>query len=112
MIDPRLAAHLAPFMAMDQITVERSSSAAIDAVGDPVNDYVTVYSGPGTLIDAGAAELALAQQRGTVVDKVLPLPLGTDVIDGDWVISGASRYEVVSTDDLRLYRRLLLRKVG
>lgn len=95
----------------DAISVQRSTESTVDSEGDPVGGRSTVLEGRGTLASVKATEQLVAAQRNTTVDKALLVELGMDVVEGDWVTANGSTYEVVSAEDRRLQRRLLMRKV-
>lgn len=95
---------------MDAITIQRPSGTA-DSEGNPTGTRTTVAEMRGTLASISATESLTASQRNTVIDKALAVALGTDVMEGDRVTVNGVTYEVVSTDNRRLYRRALMRIV-
>ena len=100
-------------MSLDSILVERPSPTA-DSEGNASSARTMVPVTRGTLSIARSSDILLAGQRGTRVDRILSLQLGSDVRGGDFVtdLTSGHKYETVEVVDRRLYRRAILRRVG
>lgn len=109
-VHPQLADSVSDFLRIDTITVTRSNTT-VDAEGVPVPGGTVVLEKYGTFAAVSAQEQLVAQERGTTIDKALNVELGVDLHEGD-LVSDANgvAYEVITAEDRRLERRLLLRK--
>lgn len=100
-----------PLLRFDAFTAQRPNGTAVDSEGDSTGGRSTILNGRATLASVSAREQLVATQRNTTVDKALLLEPGLDVIEGDWVTVHGVLYEVVSAEDRRLDRRLLMRRI-
>jgi hypothetical protein len=84
--------------------------SGVDAEGNPNATPALNLTGRGTLVSVSATEQLVATQRGSRIDKAFLVELGMDLQEGDLVSVLGTSYEVISAEDRRLHRRLLLRK--
>src|SRR5690348_2322823 len=94
---------------LDDIVITRPSPN-VDSEGNAQANSV-VFTGKGTLSQAGQRDVDYAGTRGTTVDSVLAVERTLDLQAGDLVTVEGQLYEVVAVDNRRLYRRGLVRAV-